>query len=155
MISRFIATGKLINPDYVKDTGDNPGKTYDILRKKGVANGYTRLDNEGDKDAAKLVIEDTRNLLEGVDLRLRRSGDQSGGDLGRAAGGKTIAEISERTEAVDLPSIQENLLDEQFPVGFTEDPDGQAIARTVTARQLFNEIAQEDAMVERLSRCPI
>ena len=155
MISRFIATGRLINPDYVKATGDNPGKTYDILRKKGVANGYTRLDNEGDKDAAKLVIEDTRNLLEGVDLRLRRSGDQSGGDLGRAAGGKTIAEISERTEAVDLPSIQENLLDEQFPVGFTEDPDGQAIARTVTARQLFDEIAQEDAMVERLSRCPI
>jgi len=52
-------------------------------------------------------------------------------------------------------NIKSDLLDEQFPVGFTEDPEGQPIARTVTARQLFNEIAQEDAMVERLSRCPI
>jgi dephospho-CoA kinase len=45
--------------------------------------------------------------------------------------------------------------DDLFPVGFVEGEDGQPTARLATAKQLLDEIDQDDAMIDRLSRCPI
>jgi predicted kinase len=155
MVARFISTGRLIPPNYVRSVGTGPSATYDFLKQKGAADGYTRIFNEVGRDDAKPIIEDTRNLLDNVELRLRRSGDE--GDRAGAGGGsaESIASRAEAAEPVELPLIEESLLDAEFPIEQMLDADDNMVARTVTAREILAEIDQDDAMIDRLSRCPL
>jgi predicted ABC-type ATPase len=74
MLVRFAKSRKLIPPKYIDKVGDLPGKTYDILKKENIADGYSRIDNSvGIKDA-KPLLEDTNKLFEGTDIQLRKSG---------------------------------------------------------------------------------
>ena len=158
MFARFVATGRLINPDFVRAIGNGPAKTYDTLRSEGVADGYARIDNGGAKDAAKPVIEDTRNILDGVELRLQRRGGEGVSDS--AAGASTEASranlADDGIEELAVPQISENMLDAEFPVAERINPDtGEIEAYGVTARELLDEIDSDNAMIERLNRCPI
>ena len=155
MIARFIATGRLIDPKYIEKVGNLPTETYNILRKEGVADGYSRINNEVAKDAVRPIEEDTRGLLANTDFRLRRSGEPGNKTSARASGAEVIAARAERSESVEVPQLEESLLDAEFPVEQMIDADNNVVARTVTARQLLSEIDQDDAMINRLSRCPI
>ena len=74
MLVRFAKSRKLIPPKYIDKVGDLPSKTYDILKKENIADGYSRIDNSvGIKDA-KPLLEDTNKLFEGTDIQLRKSG---------------------------------------------------------------------------------
>jgi len=157
MIARFISTKRLIPPDYVRATGDNPSKTYDAIKQKGLADGYARIDNEGPRDAFKDVLEDTGNLFEGVELRLRRDGVESGPEIGRTDRPATVGAGAESVEQLDVPRIQDDFLDQEFPIEVLDefDIDGNPVLRSVTSRQLLDEIDQDDAMIDAISRCPL
>ena len=157
MIARFISTGRLIPPDYVRATGSNPSKTYDAIKAKGLADGYARIDNEGPKDAFKEVLEDARNLFEGVELRLRRNGVESGADVGRTDRPGTLGEGAQEFERVDLPTIDDEFLDREFTIEVLDefDANGEPVVRSVTSKQLLDEIEKDDDMIDALSRCPI
>jgi len=79
MVQRFITTGRYIPMDYIESVGENPMLVYNKLKEKGVADGYTQIDNNVGARDAKPVIEDTRGVLEDVELRLRRGGPVGGG----------------------------------------------------------------------------
>ena len=158
MIMRFINTGRLINPEYVKNVGDNPSLTFDALKEKGVADGYYRIDNEGGRDDFKDVPIETGTLLDGVELRLRRNGVESGPEVRRGDRQATVGAGAESPESVAIPQIRENFLDEEFPLevlGEVDEVTQEPVLRKVTARQLLDEIDQDDAMIDAISRCPL
>ena len=86
MFMRFANTGRYIPHEYIKSIGDGPMQTYRTLKEEGVADGYTHIDNNGRVEDPKPVIEDTRNLLEGVDLRLRGGRPEDSGVRGQPRG---------------------------------------------------------------------
>ena len=143
---RFVNTGRLIDPDYVRAVGDNPSKTYDTLKQEGVADGYTRIDNNVGRDAEKPVLEDTRNLLEGTDLRVSEGRGQSG-ELGARA-------VSEEPSTGRIGETESELeLDLEIPVAERIGDDGEVIAETMTLRDIRNEIDQDQKMLDRLEGC--
>ena len=80
MYGRFANTGRIIPAKYLDEVGDNPSKNYDILREEGIADGYTRIDNTAPIEQPRALLEDTREVLEGTELRLRDS-RRNGGAL--------------------------------------------------------------------------
>ena len=80
MYGRFAKTGRIIPAKYLDEVGDNPSKNYDILREEGIADGYTRIDNTAPIEQPRALLEDTREVLEGTELRLRDS-RRNGGAL--------------------------------------------------------------------------
>jgi adenylate kinase family enzyme len=80
MYGRFADTGRIIPAKYLDEVGDNPSKNYDILREEGIADGYTRIDNTAPVEQPRALLEDTREVLEGTELRLRDS-RRNGGAL--------------------------------------------------------------------------
>jgi len=80
MYGRFADTGRIIPAKYLDEVGDNPSKNYDILREEGIADGYTRIDNTAPIEQPRALLEDTREVLEGTELRLRDS-RRNGGAL--------------------------------------------------------------------------
>ena len=147
MYRRFVGTGRLIPPEYVKSVGEKPSQTYDILKKEGAADGYTRIDNNVGFKEKKPIIEDSRNLLEGTDLRLRS---------GRADGGPGAREpAAQRPSEPDLEEIPAELdLDLEIPVDLRVDAvSGDLQTTTQSVRALREEFAQDDAMLKRLEGC--
>lgn len=98
MFMRFLNTGRYIPLEYIKEVGDGPMNTYNILKKEGLADGYTHIDNNGQRGQPKPVIEDTGQLLEGVDLQLRTSGPEDSGLRGQPGGASPDEEIARQVE---------------------------------------------------------
>ena len=158
MLQRFVSKGRLINPEYVIKVGENPSKTFDTIQQKGIADGYYRIDNNGPQDGYKEVLTETGELLKDTSIRLRRGGVESGPEIRRTGRKVSVGEISESFEELDTPTISESFLDEEFPLevlGEVDDVTGDVVLRKVTARQLLDEIDQDDAMVDAISRCPL
>ena len=155
MIGRFISKGRLINPEYVREVGNNPGKTYDTIKKRGLADGYGRIDNEGGPDVPRPILEDTRGTLEGFEIELRRGGGESDDVVGQPSGSELITARAQQSEEIEIPQIEESLLDTEFPIAQTLDGDENVVAQTMTARQILSDIDADTAMIDRLSRCPI
>jgi len=65
MIGRFIKTGRIINPEYVKAVGVSPAETYRVLRQEGVADRYAEIDANGRPGDPPQVTDDT-GALEGL-----------------------------------------------------------------------------------------
>ena len=98
MFMRFLNTGRYIPLEYIKEVGDGPMNTYNILKKEGLADGYTHIDNNGQRGQPKPVIEDTGQLLEGVDLQLRASGPEDSGLRGQPGGASPDEEVARQVE---------------------------------------------------------
>ena len=147
MISRFINTGRLINPEYFRAIGDNPTKTYQALKQKGGLDGYAEIDYSGPKNSSIPVKEESGNILEGVSLRLRRGGDEGVGEIYRApetGSGREFGEIESNPGLLDL----------DIPIAERIDPaTGERVAQTVTVREMLEEFKQDDTMLNRLVGC--
>lgn len=99
MLARFANTGRIIPSSYIAEVGDNPTKTFDILRQENYADGFTRIDNSVGRADAKPVEEDTRKLLEGTEIQL---------SYGRGAGGSRGAERTVQSDrATNLGASEE------------------------------------------------
>jgi len=146
MFLRFVKEGRLINPDYVRQVGDNPGKTYDTLKQQGKADGYTRIDNNGQIDKPKDLIEDTSGLTQGSDIRLRRSGGE------RDPGGELAG--SQERGFRGAEEITDGELDLEIPVGQRiDDATNEVTVVNQTMRQIKDEIDYENKMIDRMGYC--
>ena len=146
MFMRFVKTGRLINPDYVRQVGDTPGRTYDTLKQQGKADGYTRIDNNGEIDEPKDLIEDTREIVKDTDIRLRRGGGTRDPESELAEG--------ETASLRDSEEVTDQQLDYEVPVGQVTDPaTGDITVVNQTMRQIKDEIDYEDKMIERMGYC--
>ena len=146
MFMRFVKTGRLINPDYVRQVGDNPGRTYDTLKQQGKADGYTRIDNNGQIDEPKNLIEDTREVVKDTDIRLRRGGGTRDPESELAEG--------ETASLRDSEEVTDQQLDYEVPVGQVTDPaTGDITVVNQTMRQIKDEIDYENKMIERMGYC--
>ena len=205
MIQRFINTGRYVPYNYLKSVGDKPMSTYNNLKREGLADGYAHIDNNATtKTAPKPVIEDTRGLLEGTDLRLRRDrleGPGMGGQPRRPGEDQAVASkieqfIEANTKAnkasanlergrlpddapeadIERPLPQEtrvtekdidatvdqveqstdfaNMPDDEILYVDTVDGD-QVISKEMTGAEVKAQLAQDEAMVNSLSRCII
>ena len=57
MISRFLGTGRLIPPAYVREVGESPSATFRTLKAEGKADGYAEIDNNGGFEDPKPISE--------------------------------------------------------------------------------------------------
>ena len=140
MFMRFVKTGRLINPDYVRQVGDNPGKTYDILKQQGKADGYTRIDNNGQIDEPKDLIEDTREVVKDTDIRLRRGGGTRDPESELAEG--------ETASLRDSEEVTDQQLDYEVPVDSVTDAAGNITVVNQTMRQIKDEIDYENKIID-------
>jgi predicted ABC-type ATPase len=107
MIGRFISTGRLIPPAYVREVGDNPSATFRTLKEEGQADGYAEIDNNGGIDAPKTIGEISgRNPFAGSRYDLQPGGREGsnadagpGADPGGAAQSQIVATDAEAIDA--------------------------------------------------------
>lgn len=204
MFMRFLNTGRYIPLEYIKEVGDGPMNTYNILKKEGLADGYTHIDNNGQRGQPKPVIEDTGQLLEGVDLQLRASGPEDSGLRGQPGGASPDEEVARQVERLfdhlnradeatanldrgllpdepldppdTRPLPQETTFQEaEVPntieqvardTDFDNMPDDEALTIdmmagdevvpvTMTGKQIKDELAQDERMLDRLRGCVV
>lgn len=111
MIGRFIGTGRLVNPDIAIAAGEKPPSTYRALREKGVADGYTQIDNNVGLEEDPIIVEARGSLsqsLFGLGTEQRGAGSPSG-EMGagqRASSeGRTLFQDVQPQGEVDLPKF--------------------------------------------------
>jgi hypothetical protein len=63
MIGRFVATGRIIPPEVMQRGIDGAPLTYDLLKQKGIADAYAKIDNTPGPDQPRGVIEDDGGIL--------------------------------------------------------------------------------------------
>jgi len=51
MMRRFVTTGRLVPPSYIDAVGNSPSATFRALKKKGAADGFAEIDNNGNLGA--------------------------------------------------------------------------------------------------------
>jgi len=68
MNQRFIKRGRLINQEAAEFYRGKPNKTYDILKKEGVADGYGKIDTTTKLGKPKKIYEDTAGIFENTGL---------------------------------------------------------------------------------------
>jgi hypothetical protein len=204
MFMRFLDTGRYIPLEYIKEVGDGPMNTYNILKKEGLADGYTHIDNNGQRGQPKPIIEDTGQILEGVDLQLRASGPEDSGLRGQPGGTSPDEEVARQVERLfdhlnradeatanldrgllldepldppdTRPLPQETTFQEaEVPntieqvardTDFDNMPDDEAltidmvagddvVAVTMTGKQIKDELAKDERMLDRLRGCVV
>jgi predicted ABC-type ATPase len=132
MFQRFIDTGRLIHPNYVKSIGDKPKIVYNKL--KGNADGYGQIDNNQPFGQDPTVKEIKGLSLQGEDFSVRQGGGPSGQQFSSG------------------DSISESL--EEIPIGERIDPGtGEVVSETLTPKQILADIEQDRAMLQRLEGC--
>jgi hypothetical protein len=158
MFGRFVNTGRLIGPDYVRMVGDNPTSTYYTLKEEGIFDGYANIDNNGGLDVGPRLTDDSFNgpepkaAVDGVQLQLERGRAERGAE-GRADE-VAVPEAAPAPRATEAEAAARQALDEtEIPIGSTVDDAGNQVAVTVTRRQLLDDIQQDKAMLDRLRGC--
>ena len=152
MLMRFVDEGRYIPLDYIQSIGNKPLEVYNTIKKEGIADGYTQIDNNGKKDQPKPVIEDTRQLLEGTDLRLREGRPRSDGLPGDTEGqgpqGQVVSDAEEFIEKLNkADQASENLRLGNLPDDIADEPQ----RRSVPQERVIKEQDVED-FSEQVSR---
>ena len=150
MLKRFVNTGRLISPGYVRSIGSKPKQTYASLKQQGKADGYAEIDNNQKLGESPTIREDSDGIFE--DIQLLRSGGE-GGTSGRSIdenipGQRLDGPGAQATEQANL--VED--LDLEFPTELAVDGD-KIVAKTQTLKQLEEEFAQDQRMLDRLEGC--
>ncbi len=146
MLNRFIDLGRLINPKYVRSIGNKPSENYKILKRE--VDGYGQIDNNGSRTDPKIIREDTDQIFEGFELERNRGSSDD----------RTVAKESpENSKLFEQEAEEARLTDDpefRFPTD-TVDEAGESIARTQTIKELEEEFAQDQRMLDRLEGCVV
>ncbi len=146
MLNRFIDLGRLISPKYVRSIGNKPSENYKILKKE--VDGYGQIDNNGSRTDPKIIREDTDQIFEGFELERNRGSSDD----------RTVAKESpENSKLFEQEAEEARLTDDpefRFPTD-TVDEAGESIARTQTIKELEEEFAQDQRMLDRLEGCVV
>ena len=133
MYDRFINTGRLIPPGYMKSIGNKPIMTYNKL--KGKADGYAKIDNNQAFGQNPRIEEIKSDLLQEQDFRLREGGERGDSGIPR--------EFTRR----DSESISE------IPIGQRIDENGELVPDYKSPKQILDDIEQDRVMLSRLEGC--
>ena len=178
-IRRFIDTGRLVPPAYIRNVvGDNPTSTYNTLKSK--ANRHAEIDNSGPQSSPKRVSDTSAdNPLEGIDLRLRDTTSGSGRGVREVGATEQTAQGEQRLVPGVAPVTQAERLSNQadqpltggdapadfglFDTGARQQTDlmdlvpaGREVdgqAQFQTRAQALAEIQQDKAMLKRFEEC--
>jgi predicted kinase len=107
MIQRFISSGRLVHPAYVRGMGLKPLDTFNKMKSK--ARRYAEIDNNGPFSAEKPLLQvSADDPLEGVNIRLRRGGVGGGEEVGGADAGKarSATETTAQGEQELIPGVE-------------------------------------------------
>lgn len=185
MIGRWRATGRIIPPGFMAEAIDGPPRTYDVLKSKGAADGFARIDNSPGLGEPRRILEDPQGIvpadLGGVGSVRRdavRPGDGPGEGAARPEGrgqeglaspdirqaddalfgaGSASPEVdaANRAALADFRARLEAEGDFEIATGrMTDGPDGP-IPEIVSARQLLDEIEDEQDLAEVISACAL
>jgi len=160
MLMRFVDTGRYIPLDYIQSIGNKPLEVYNTIKKEGIADGYTQIDNNGKKDQPKPVIEDTRQLLEGTDLRLREGRPRSDGLPGDTEGqgpqGQVVSDAEEFIEKLNkADQASENLRLGNLPDDIADEPQRRSVPQETRIKEQdvedFSEQVSRDTDFENIA----
>jgi hypothetical protein len=153
MIGRFLDTGRIIPPDVMQKGIDGAPATYDLLKEKGVAHGYAKIDNSPARGEPRGIVEDDAGILpasiRGEIWAAERRGN--GSDLGQARGGgaRTGVEGTGRADP-GLTEAANRLAAEYSDLEITM-PDGA----TYSARDLLADLDTDAVTDAVLQGCAI
>jgi predicted ABC-type ATPase len=153
MLMRFVGEGRYIPLDYIQSIGNKPLEVYNVLRKEGLADGFTQIDNNGKFGDAKPVLEDTRGLLEGVELRLREGRRGSDGAAQDATRSREVQSPEANAQEEFIGRL--NKADDAFANlergNLPDDPVGSTQTRPAPQETAIQAKDVDDA-VEQVSR---
>lgn len=171
MIGRFVATGRIIPPEVMQRGIDGAPLTYDLLKQKGIADAYAKIDNTPGPDQPRGVIEDDGGILpeelvsQSSDVgrdgghrgashaRVSRAGEGEAGRGGGESGRVTPQTIPQPSTAPDNPdaalSRVDDLRAEFSDLTFRLDPNGPEIR----AADLLDDIEADQELAEVLNLC--
>lgn len=110
MITRGDKTGRFIPAEVMADGIDGAPKTYQLLKAKGAADGYARIDNAPDRGQPRGILEDDSEILHAFGRRDARDrnapagGAARGPDQGRGDQESPDGLTSPRTAEVPAPA---------------------------------------------------
>lgn len=153
MIGRFISTGRIIPPDYMRSIGDGPSATFIDLKREGLADGYAEIDNNGARNSAREVREIAgENPFEGTPFDLRRGGEQTVPPVARTGSGDQEGIQPERLTSpssdlrAQFAALNENAADVVLDL-----EDGTS----VSAREILDDLDADDALLTIIDACTV
>lgn len=93
-VTRFMETGRFVDPDYVLSIGATPNETYDILRREGLFDEYVKKSNDVARGEPPVLLDqftNTRDVHTGGLYGLGQGQRQiQAGRVGRNGGGSHV-----------------------------------------------------------------
>ena len=136
---RYLETGRLINHAYLLDVADKPNLVYKQVKESNLANGYKKIDNFVKEGQQPILIE-----------------NQGGISLGEKSSKSARAKI-QGTREPEL-STEQKIINEfkeaEFSIG-TKLENDEIVPEIVTARQVLNDIENDQAIITRLKDCVV
>lgn len=151
MLGRFKSSGRLIPPEIMASGIDGAPKTYQILKEKGKADGYARIDNEPGRGEPRGFLEDTADIFaafrgsDGAD-RAGAAAEPAGPHRGREGQAQGADRQDLTSSAADATALADEFGDLQFKL-----PDGS----TVSARDILDDLQGDEAANAVIQSCGI
>ena len=147
MLGRFVNTGRYIDLKYLDFVGTKPGETFRILRKEGAADGYAKIDNNGEFDAPKTVSEISgNNPLRGSRFDIQEGRRAEPGGFRRPQ--SDTEKITSKEEVEQEVSYNP---EEEIYV----DLDGQGNLTLMKVKDVLDPIEKEDDFIKQLEICKL
>ncbi len=175
-INRHSEIGRVVHPDLIKQTGDNPKINFETLRKKGELDGFTEWDNQVEFGTpARLISSTERRALVGIGrtrhqingTRVRQDAQTSSEqtknyltDEQRMANARAAVEefeqgLSTKDELVDAEYnriLSEFSEDTQVPITRT-DNTGAVVTDTRSIKNIVADIKLREDALRKVSGC--
>lgn len=144
MLLRYVSTGRLLPPDYVKSIGRTPRETYDAT--KGQAQGHSAVDNDVAPGESPRVVEQGGAEVLWPDVYPGSRAGSRFSDRPRDAQEPDQLTAAEEAEALELADME-------FPVGERVDENGDLIAEVRTVREAFAEADADQRFADEVEAC--
>ncbi|MBW4972077.1 zeta toxin family protein [Roseovarius mucosus] len=159
MIGRFISTGRIIPPDFVRSTGEKPSATFRVLKEEGQADGYAEIDNNPPRGAEREIREVAgSNPFEGTSFDLRRSGGEAVSRGAGARGGNQEGISPERltSDNTDIePGAEVRAQVAALTDGGTDMVLDLEDGTSVTTREILDDLDADDALWTVIDACNV
>lgn len=107
-VTRYMETGRFVDPKYVMEIGWSPSKTYDILKSEGGFGSYAKWSNDVPKGQSPKLIEKAGAVGRGVEEAQslsRLGGGSRPGSLEKVAGETGTTKINGELTAGEKPAL--------------------------------------------------
>ncbi len=151
MMARGQATGRFIPPKIMAEGIDGAPRTYQLLKEKGLADAYARIDNAPARGQPRGILEDEAQILASL-------ADRDGGDRGVGAGAGNRAQEGPQGGGRVADAADQSLddmraaLDQGATITLNKGAEAET---TVTVGDILNNIEAEANLENALQACRI